>query len=167
MLYMLLMCMMLILMLPLMKHPLSMGFLLILQTVLVAMITGLINNNMFMMSYILFIIMLSGALVLFIYMASVASNEKFKTSIKMLFMIMSVFIFMLLIYYKNDEVLMNSHSYNFYNPMIEYNQNMLLNSLYNNQAMYLTMMAVLYLLFTMISVTYIVNIFDGPMRKMS
>nr|AWN56260.1 NADH dehydrogenase subunit 6 [Euschistus heros] len=66
-----------------MNHPLSMGLILILQTIMIAMIAGFMAKSFFF-SYIITIIMLSGALVLFIYMASVASNEKFNSHVKLM-----------------------------------------------------------------------------------
>nr|YP_007025083.1 NADH dehydrogenase subunit 6 [Gorpis humeralis]AEH21210.1 NADH dehydrogenase subunit 6 [Gorpis humeralis] len=155
-------------MFPLMKHPLSMGFLLILQTIMISLITGMMYNNLFMLSYILFITMLSGALVLFIYMASVASNNKFNTSGVMLFMVLSVLSLMLMSFVlMNDEVIMNSMTLKMSQTFLKYNQTMTLIPLFNSQYMMITLLLVLYLLFTMISVTYIVNSFEGPVRKKS
>nr|ALO77692.1 NADH deshydrogenase subunit 6 [Urodontus glabratus] len=63
----------------LLKHPLSIGTLLFMQTILVALISGPFMMS-FWYSYILFLIMIGGMLILFIYMTSIASNEKFKFS---------------------------------------------------------------------------------------
>nr|ALO76823.1 NADH deshydrogenase subunit 6 [Agrilus biguttatus] len=68
------------------KHPLSMGFSLLTQTILVSLMTGLLNLN-FWYSFILFLIMVGGMLILFIYMTSVASNEKFNLTTTMIGMI--------------------------------------------------------------------------------
>lgn len=76
------------------KHPLSLGFILLVQTILIALSTGLINYN-FWFSYILFLIIIGGILILFIYITRIASNEKFKYS-RNLIMIF-IFIFILLI----------------------------------------------------------------------
>nr|AXS66118.1 NADH dehydrogenase subunit 6 [Curculionoidea sp. 28 KM-2017] len=59
------------------KHPLALGGGLLLQTTLLAMVTGFFYQN-FWFSYILFLIMIGGMLVMFIYMTSIASNEKFQ-----------------------------------------------------------------------------------------
>nr|APX40015.1 NADH dehydrogenase subunit 6 [Lachnaia pubescens] len=72
----------------LMKHPLTSGLTLLIQTVLIAMISGTMNLD-FWFSYIVFLIMIGGMLVLFIYMTSVASNEKFKFSLPMTIFITS------------------------------------------------------------------------------
>lgn len=63
------------------NHPLSIGLILILQTLITAILIGYIINS-FLFSYIIIIIILRGALVLFIYIARIASNEKFNLSIK-------------------------------------------------------------------------------------
>nr|APX39885.1 NADH dehydrogenase subunit 6 [Clytra espanoli] len=63
----------------LMSHPLTSGLILLIQTILIALISGTMSPN-FWFSYIVFLIMIGGMLVLFMYMTSVASNEKFKFS---------------------------------------------------------------------------------------
>nr|APX40106.1 NADH dehydrogenase subunit 6 [Lachnaia gallaeca] len=70
----------------LMKHPLTSGLILLIQTILIAMISGTMNLD-FWFSYIVFLIMIGGMLVLFIYMTSIASNEKFKFSLPMITLI--------------------------------------------------------------------------------
>lgn len=66
------------------KHPLSFGLILLLQTIYTCLISGLINLN-FWYSYILFLVLIGGILILFIYITRIASNEKFKFNIKFLF----------------------------------------------------------------------------------
>nr|QJA16391.1 NADH dehydrogenase subunit 6 [Ips acuminatus] len=58
------------------KHPLTLGSILFLQTSLAALVSTYIFLNSWY-SYILFLIMIGGMLILFIYMTSIASNEKF------------------------------------------------------------------------------------------
>nr|QJT42852.1 NADH dehydrogenase subunit 6 [Agrilus mali] len=77
------------------KHPLSMGFNLLMQTVIIALMTGIMNYN-FWYSFILFLIMVGGMLILFIYMTSVASNEKFNFSMKTT--IITAMLLMMMIY---------------------------------------------------------------------
>nr|AND96613.1 NADH deshydrogenase subunit 6 [Helictopleurus quadripunctatus] len=83
-----------------MKHPLSMGLILLIQTINMALYMGYYHLT-YWFSYILFLIMVGGMLILFIYMTSVASNEKFYPSMKLMLkssMILSlwmlIFIFM-------------------------------------------------------------------------
>nr|AVJ52575.1 NADH dehydrogenase subunit 6 [Eurygaster testudinaria] len=139
------------------KHPLSMGFILILQTMTISVISGLMLNNFFF-SYIIMIIMLSGALVLFIYMASVASNEKFKTPVFM----MITFIITL----TGSALIMNKLIETYEVPL---NSNMnhymiSLTKLFNTMSAYLTITMIFYLLMTMIIVSFIAMSKEGPLR---
>nr|YP_009654794.1 NADH dehydrogenase subunit 6 [Eurygaster testudinaria]QCI09349.1 NADH dehydrogenase subunit 6 [Eurygaster testudinaria] len=139
------------------KHPLSMGFILILQTMTISVISGLMLNNFFF-SYIIMIIMLSGALVLFIYMASVASNEKFKTPVFMTITFIITFTSSVLVMNKlieMYEVPLNSNM-NYY--MIS------LTKLFNTMSAYLTITMIFYLLLTMIIVSFIASSKEGPLR---
>nr|YP_009485653.1 NADH dehydrogenase subunit 6 [Velinus nodipes]AVZ00789.1 NADH dehydrogenase subunit 6 [Velinus nodipes] len=143
-----------------MKHPLSMGLILILQTIMVSLITGLMINN-FWFSFILLIIMLSGALVLFIYMASVASNEKFNPSIKMLYttVIMTMIMSVMIMFIESNYQWMMLEKLNMKNSQV-----MSLIKLFNLNNMMITIMIVSYLFMTMIVITYIVNVTEGPLR---
>nr|UPL65257.1 NADH dehydrogenase subunit 6 [Physopelta sp.] len=133
------------------KHPLSMGIIIILQTINVALITGMMMGS-FMMSYIIMIIMSSGMLVLFIYMASIASNELFKMSLKMIFMLMMM-----------TTLIINQKEFNIeLNKMNNMDMSKLLLIMFNNKNMII--MLVMYLLLTMITVSMIVNITEGPLR---
>nr|ATN23527.1 NADH dehydrogenase subunit 6 [Neolema sp. EMHAU-15071012] len=141
-----------------MKHPLSMGMILLSQTILISLTIGMSQLN-FWYAYILFIIMIGGMLILFMYMTSVASNEKFKFSFKlMMMMILILIIFMMLI----PELI------NFYmNFKTYYSITNSLNKYFNkpnNMIMYLMFF---YLLITMIMVTKITKIEKGPLRQMN
>nr|YP_009742192.1 NADH dehydrogenase subunit 6 [Scolytus seulensis]QID77575.1 NADH dehydrogenase subunit 6 [Scolytus seulensis] len=57
-------------------HPLALGAVLMSQAIMIALICSLFNTTAWF-SYILFLVMVGGMLVMFIYMTSVASNEKF------------------------------------------------------------------------------------------
>jgi len=65
------------------KHPIAIGILLLIQTTIVRLIRGTIYKR-FWFSYILFIIIIGGILVLFIYITGLASNEIFSPSNKIL-----------------------------------------------------------------------------------
>nr|YP_010310371.1 NADH dehydrogenase subunit 6 [Daclera levana]UMY75906.1 NADH dehydrogenase subunit 6 [Daclera levana] len=140
------------------NHPISMGINIILFTIIVAMMSGMLLGS-FWYSYILMITMLSGMLVLFIYMASVASNEKFKTPIKLI--MFSVIILMI-------GVTFSLLKENFHNEInintIMSTEVMSLNFLFNMKHKYLTMMMVIYLFFSMAVISFIVNISEGPLR---
>nr|YP_011010157.1 NADH dehydrogenase subunit 6 [Halobates splendens]WPW46681.1 NADH dehydrogenase subunit 6 [Halobates splendens] len=141
------------------KHPLSMGFNLILITFL-SSITMSIWMKYTWYSYILVLVMLGGMLVLFMYMASIASNEIMKFSFKtLIMMIISMIVSMALL---KEEVM--SYGSTIIQTM-DGQQNMSMMKLFNTQSSIITIMMALYLLMTMIYVIFITNTFEGPMRK--
>nr|QCI09373.1 NADH dehydrogenase subunit 6 [Lygaeus sp. FS-2019] len=133
------------------SHPLSMVIIIIMQTMFISLMTGMMIKS-FWFSYIILIIMMSGMLVLFIYMASIASNEKFKFSIKLTITMMLTPITLLF------------YNMNYYSTTNLSDLMMLLQNLFNFPSMLLTIMLTIYLLFTMITVSKIVNIHEGPLR---
>nr|YP_010714112.1 NADH dehydrogenase subunit 6 [Menida musiva]WDD39675.1 NADH dehydrogenase subunit 6 [Menida musiva] len=137
------------------NHPLSMGLILIIQTLLTAMIIGYMMSSFFF-SYIIIIIMLSGALVLFIYMASVASNEKFKSPIKNSIMSLIFLITMIITMYM--------YNLNYLNNYMNLNDHISLIKIFNMITAQLTMMMIIYLLFTMIVVSNVAKVKEGPLR---
>nr|QNV11679.1 NADH dehydrogenase subunit 6 [Chrysotus gramineus] len=155
-----------------MNHPLAMGLMLLIQTLLVCLITGIVSKS-FWFSYVLFLVFLGGMLVLFIYVTSLASNEMFTMSMKttmfcMIFMSMSIMILFML-----DFTLINSfHENNEMNELIDYTNiikenNMMLNKIYNFPTNYMTLILINYLLITLIAIVKITNVFYGPLRQMN
>nr|YP_010491849.1 NADH dehydrogenase subunit 6 [Platydracus impotens]UWM92635.1 NADH dehydrogenase subunit 6 [Platydracus impotens] len=145
------------------SHPMSMGITLLVQTILVSLMSGMLTLN-FWFSYILFLIMIGGMLVLFIYMTSIASNEKFKFS-NMLLMFMSLMIIssiMMYLFFDNSLIYMINYSENFYFP---YNYNMNLNKFLNYPSNIILFMMIIYLFITLIAVVKITDIKFGPLRQ--
>nr|YP_006234047.1 NADH dehydrogenase subunit 6 [Athyma sulpitia]AFH54887.1 NADH dehydrogenase subunit 6 [Athyma sulpitia] len=153
------------------NHPLAMGILILIQTLLTCLISGMLINT-YWFSYILFLIFLGGLLVLFIYVSSVASNELFKIHFsEKFFYIYIIFIMIFSILYSNNLIWMN-FSFNdeminfFYSNLFfnnEYNFN--LSKLYNKQNYFLMMMLIIYLFITLVAIVKITNIFFGPLRS--
>nr|APX40041.1 NADH dehydrogenase subunit 6 [Longitarsus nigrofasciatus] len=147
------------------KHPLSCGMILLIQTILTALFTGLISLN-FWYSYILFLIMIGGLLILFIYMTSIASNEKFKMNkmylyMYMLFMLMMSMMFFIDPYYTNlymniidmkNSLLMLKNQYS----MMKY---------FNYPNYFIMIMMILYLFITLIAIVKITKFNYGPLRQ--
>nr|YP_009551281.1 NADH dehydrogenase subunit 6 [Ceratophyllus wui]QAA12296.1 NADH dehydrogenase subunit 6 [Ceratophyllus wui] len=151
-----------------MNHPLSMGFMLMIQTLWISIFIGIISKT-FWFSYILFITFLGGMLILFIYMTSLSSNEYFKFSIKTFMFSLMMSIIMLLIINFMDltflNYLNNSDSFIF-NSLSYSNINILnMNKLYNYPNNLITITLIIYLLMTLIIVIKITDLFIGPMRK--
>nr|QIV24741.1 NADH dehydrogenase subunit 6 [Eurynassa australis] len=147
------------------SHPLSFGLILLLQTILIALTTGLMNYN-FWFSYILFLIMVGGMLILFIYMTSVASNEMFKFSPKVLFLSAMFFIMMAPLMFM-DKTIVNMS--NFLCELINQNlvqENTISLSKFMNMPMNSNLiMIIVYLLISLIMVVKITNIQHGPLRQ--
>nr|YP_009640824.1 NADH dehydrogenase subunit 6 [Hystrichopsylla weida qinlingensis]QCU82658.1 NADH dehydrogenase subunit 6 [Hystrichopsylla weida qinlingensis] len=152
-----------------MNHPLTLGFMLMIQTLWISLFIGFISKT-FWFSYILFITFLGGMLILFIYMTSLSSNEYFNFSFKpmMILMLMTVLIILIMslknFYFFNHFNNLDSNFNNFIFTNI--NSNILnMNKLYNFPYNLLTILLILYLLITLIIVVKMTNIFYGPMRK--
>nr|YP_009472879.1 NADH dehydrogenase subunit 6 [Melophagus ovinus]ART65752.1 NADH dehydrogenase subunit 6 [Melophagus ovinus] len=151
-----------------MNHPLAMGFVLLIQTTLISMITGLMTYS-FWFSYILFIVFLGGMLVLFIYISSLASNEMFSLSMK-LFMTSIIFMIMMTIIILFIDKNMNMMSMNFetknFNNKIYIQENSLLIKMYNYPYNIIIIILMNYLLITLIAIVKITKLSKGPLRPM-
>nr|ALO76860.1 NADH deshydrogenase subunit 6 [Timarcha goettingensis] len=148
------------------NHPLSFGLILLFQTIMISLMTGLMMYN-FWFSYILFLVMIGGMLVLFIYMTSVASNEKFKFSFKIFSLIISFFIISSIMLFSMDTLISN---YNLnltelinYNNLINYKLN--LNKYLNFPNNWIMMMLIIYLLIILIVIVKIIDTKQGPLRQ--
>nr|QLY90315.1 NADH dehydrogenase subunit 6 [Drymeia vicana] len=154
-----------------MKHPLAMGLTLLIQTTLVCLMSGLMYKS-FWFSYILFLVFLGGMLVLFIYVTSLASNEMFSFSIKLMMISISIMICMMILLIFIDKNLLLQYSnlenqsiFNINSYMIE--NSLSLNKLYNYPTNLLTILLMNYLLITLIAVVKITKLYKGPLRPMS
>nr|AFQ62118.1 NADH dehydrogenase subunit 6 [Micrambina sp. MIC01] len=145
------------------NHPLSMGTCLLIQTLFISLITGKMYLN-FWFSYLLFLIMVGGMLILFMYMTSVASNEKFKFSIKLVLMLSILFTLMMTylfyfnptFFFMNEDMLNKSEIYFFNNTMAKFTE-------FPSYLMYY--LIILYLLMTLIAVVKITKTNQGPIRQ--
>nr|QXT43956.1 NADH dehydrogenase subunit 6 [Acholotermes chirotus] len=145
-----------------MKHPLAMGMLLLMQTTMVCIISGTMYSS-FWFSYILFMIMIGGMLVLFMYMTSLASNEMFSPSNKMLLMAMMMtppLLYMM-------PTVTNNKDMHMHNTMMENEITTTTTVMYNQMMGTMTMLLVVYMLMTLIVVVNIINVSSGPLRHMN
>nr|UEP13608.1 NADH dehydrogenase subunit 6 [Betasyrphus serarius] len=155
-----------------MNHPLSMGMMLLMQTVMICLISGLMTKS-FWFSYILFLIFIGGMLVLFIYVTSLASNEMFTFSTKIfLLMIINLFILIGLIIFMDKMILMFNSLNNEMSSISLLNnytmENTLnLNKLYNYPTNMINILLINYLLITLIATVKITKLFYGPIRSMN
>nr|YP_009400036.1 NADH dehydrogenase subunit 6 [Segonzacia mesatlantica]ARW69934.1 NADH dehydrogenase subunit 6 [Segonzacia mesatlantica] len=149
------------------SHPLSMGLTLLLQTVVISLSAG-ISTYSFWFSYILFMIFLGGMLVLFIYVASLASNEVFSFSLMTFTSYTSIFILLTLMCLFMDPILISNFStLPSSSPSTQPLTPMIISWIYSNTSMTFTLFIVLYLLLTLIVVVKITNLFKGPLRLLN
>nr|QXI83509.1 NADH dehydrogenase subunit 6 [Neomyia cornicina] len=152
------------------KHPLAMGLILLIQTTLISLSSGLMSKS-FWFSYILFLVFLGGMLVLFIYVTSLASNEMFSLSIKLIIFSISIFsILMIMMFFIDKNIMLQyfNMEMNEFSNMNSYimENSLSLNKLYNYPTNLLTILLMNYLLITLIAVVKITNLFKGPLRPM-
>ncbi len=138
-----------------------------LQTTLVATITGLACPS-FWFSYILFLIFLGGILVLFIYVASIASNEQFKFNLKTLLLSLRLRFFLSALAFLLDPTLTSNkiitpissltYKFNLSDSAFQ------ISSIYNVPSYSFTLFIICYLLLALIIIVKIINIFSSPLR---
>jgi len=144
---------------------------LLIQTLLITLISGLFSYS-YWFSYILFIVIIGGILVLFIYITRLASNEIFNFSIKISIFIITTIRLIIIIYFFIDYIILtslfkNSNIIEFINNiLIIKNENLLrLNIIYNKPNNIITFILVNYLFLTLIAVVKITDINYGPLRQ--
>nr|YP_009710443.1 NADH dehydrogenase subunit 6 [Pieris naganum]QFZ96399.1 NADH dehydrogenase subunit 6 [Pieris naganum]QOL10523.1 NADH dehydrogenase subunit 6 [Pieris naganum] len=153
-------------------HPLSMGLMILIQTLLLSLILGVYINT-YWFSYILFLVFLGGLLVLFIYVSSIASNEIMNFSLKMkMFFLSSIFLMTILLiaqmnnYFSFSNIFINNEMNDLNNNFLFFNEDKIkLTKLYNSQTFMMIIMIIIYLFITLIAVIKITNIFFGPLRS--
>nr|AXS65548.1 NADH dehydrogenase subunit 6 [Tenebrionoidea sp. 18 KM-2017] len=146
-------------------HPVSLGGTLLIQTILISLITGNLNMN-FWFSYILFLIMIGGMLVLFLYMTSIASNEMFSMNFLLITPFILPAIYLLL---KKFNLLFQMHLCNEQFLLMltntEFPQN--LNKFTNAPSCSILFLMITYLLITLIAIVKITQSSSGPLRQMN
>nr|YP_010520603.1 NADH dehydrogenase subunit 6 [Coenobita clypeatus]UXP76999.1 NADH dehydrogenase subunit 6 [Coenobita clypeatus] len=151
-------------------HPLSTGLVLLIQTVLVSIGTGLFAKS-YWFSYILFLIFLGGMLVLFIYVASLASNEQFKVSSEFFFIFLLALVVVLILVFMDPILISNKISESTSTFMSQYsdisNSAVDVSVIYGESSAMFTMFIISYLLLTLFVVVKVMSWSFGPLRLMT
>nr|AWB97975.1 NADH dehydrogenase subunit 6 [Anopheles aff. konderi B PGF-2018]AWB98092.1 NADH dehydrogenase subunit 6 [Anopheles aff. konderi A PGF-2018]AWB98157.1 NADH dehydrogenase subunit 6 [Anopheles aff. konderi A PGF-2018] len=155
-----------------MKHPLSMGLMLLIQTFLTCLITSIYVKT-FWFSYVLFLIFLGGMLILFIYVTSLSSNEMFSMSFSLTMISLFIFSIFTILFFIMDKSLIEQFITNMemeklsnMNNLI--NENILsLNKMYNFPTNLITLLLINYLFLTLLVTVKITKKFYGPLRPMN
>nr|YP_009467135.1 NADH dehydrogenase subunit 6 [Agramma hupehanum]ARB50128.1 NADH dehydrogenase subunit 6 [Agramma hupehanum] len=139
-------------------NPLSMALMLVMQTLLISMISAVMISS-FWYSYMLMLIMISGLLIMFMYMASIASNEKMNFSIKLSTFILMIPITMAMF----KENLLKTKM--FLMQYMSNNQEWIMTKLFNSKFIIPSLFMIIMLFLMMVIISFLVNISEGPMRK--
>nr|YP_010464220.1 NADH dehydrogenase subunit 6 [Strongylium kulzeri]UUL71597.1 NADH dehydrogenase subunit 6 [Strongylium kulzeri] len=146
-----------------MKHPLSTGSMLLIQTTLISLMTTNLNQNSWF-SYILFLIMIGGMLILFMYMTSIASNEKFKTNPKLILVIMTT---PMILFLTKDQINLPLTNSEMGETNLTYEMNMTMNKYINMPLSLILTFLMVYLLLALIATVKITEFKQGSIRQMN
>lgn len=141
-------------------HPLSIALNLFIQTLLFCVLIGSLNSN-YWFSYLLFLVFLGGLLIIFAYVATLASNEKFSLSFPHFSALFLSFFLSFLLYFpiiKGELFSLDSFEVIEVSPDI---QTVDLYSFSNNSLIYL----VIYLLLCLLIVVRVSRLDEGPLRS--
>nr|YP_009441900.1 NADH dehydrogenase subunit 6 [Trypophloeus asperatus]AOY40108.1 NADH dehydrogenase subunit 6 [Trypophloeus asperatus]QNE86047.1 NADH dehydrogenase subunit 6 [Cryphalus abietis] len=145
----------------LLSHPLSLGMILLLQTIMIAMITGHMYLN-FWFSYLLFLIMVGGMLVMFIYMTSIAANEKFETPQKFyMTILLTLMMCTIMLSKENLMILLNSNL-----SLIESAPHLTMNKFFSSTKNILMMALMSYMFLSLMVVVNMSEKNKGPLRQL-
>lgn len=149
------------------KHPISLGFTILIHTILTCLIIGLIRIN-YWFSYILILIIIGGLLVLFIYITRIASNEKFKFNNIILLIIIIIIIIRFIILQKRSIFIININLNNELLENFNYNEKFKINitKFLNFPNSNLFLLIIFYLLVTIIAIVKITKLNFGPLRQL-
>nr|YP_010726240.1 NADH dehydrogenase subunit 6 [Gilpinia tabulaeformis]WDY84715.1 NADH dehydrogenase subunit 6 [Gilpinia tabulaeformis] len=150
----------------LMNTPFSMGLILLFQTFMISIMSGMMTLS-FWYSYIIFLIILGSMLIIFIYISSLISNIKFMINKWMMMNLFIIILISMLLINFNKINLLHEDTLNFSNLM-ELNMSTLkisLNKLFNFPTFTITFLMMNYLFITLIIVVKISNINLGSLRK--
>lgn len=144
------------------NHPLALGRILLTQTILIRISTRLLYYN-FWFRYIIFLVIIRGLLIIFIYITRTASNEKFKIpKIRHLIIILIRIGILPIILIINPPYLISIIKFDFYSSIIN---NVTLNKFYNLPFIFTTLILIIYLLLTLFVVVKITSTNNGPLRQ--
>lgn len=138
------------------NHPLIIVIILIIISTLTAIKLGTLYST-FWLSYILFLVLVGGILIIFIYITRIAPNEKFKINNKIFISIIIVFPLWFINDFYTNYIYIN-------NLLIKANEIIIIKYI-NFPNVFLPTIIILYLILTLIVVVKITKINIGPLRQ--
>nr|AIW06073.1 NADH dehydrogenase subunit 6 [Polyrhachis dives] len=156
------------LLLNLKNHPTVIMIILLIYSLLTCLNMSLWKSN-YIFSIILFLMMISGLLIIFLYFSSLISNEQFNFKLSLLnlsFMILNSFLFF---FYFNFSI--NSYKYNFseINPILKINLSKFYSilNIFEYPLNNMTILSMFYLLISLFSIIKICSMKFFSMRKIN
>lgn len=134
---------------PSLSHPLAIGVSLLLLTILAGVLVGRLASSIWI-TYTLILVLLGGLLVIFIYVALLASNELFIPRRKTFIITISSFALSSMLTFVWAPSALNLHSYG--NFEIQVDNLEWINDLYSSKLSRMTVFLIVYLLLTLIVV---------------
>nr|YP_054541.1 NADH dehydrogenase subunit 6 [Thermobia domestica]AAT69290.1 NADH dehydrogenase subunit 6 [Thermobia domestica] len=146
-----------------MSHPLSMGLMLIVNTITTCLTISTMSESPWF-SYILFLVFLGGMLVLFIYVTSLASNEMFTLTPNLFLLIFLVPLLLIVMMIIDPLLLPNMISLPDPHHYTTNYQEIPGMKFYMTSILMNTIMLATYLFITLIAVVKITSLYQGPLR---
>nr|YP_010400423.1 NADH dehydrogenase subunit 6 [Cotesia flavipes]UQS76152.1 NADH dehydrogenase subunit 6 [Cotesia flavipes] len=155
-------------------HPLMFSIMLIIFTIIISIKMNYLMTN-FIYSYILFLFMIGGVMILIMYFTSISSNELIEFNKKFLkyfflklFFLMFLFMFLMILMYKNFLInfFNNFDMMNFNKIFLDNLNYFILKNLYMYMNLDLTIFFLMYLFLMMMFSTIICMKFKIPMRQL-
>nr|YP_009093740.1 NADH dehydrogenase subunit 6 [Hemiodoecus leai]AIS38313.1 NADH dehydrogenase subunit 6 [Hemiodoecus leai] len=148
-------------------HPLIMGCMLMLQTLIACLMINFIQKSNWI-AFIVFLLIMGNMLILFLYVVSLAANEIMKPNYPpmMKLMIMTGTAAMLI---SNSWIMKipNENFHNSSNTQLSVEESILLAKLFHQSMMTIIMILMLLLFFNLCSTISIITLHEGPMRTMN
>nr|YP_009459969.1 NADH dehydrogenase subunit 6 [Eochionelasmus ohtai]AUT77221.1 NADH dehydrogenase subunit 6 [Eochionelasmus ohtai] len=141
-----------------MFHPLAMIFVLILQSLFISLMIYSITQFPWF-SYTLILVFLGGMLILFMYMANIASNEVFKPNWKMLIPMITAPAVALFMLAPKQNLSQESK-----NTAQEQFPNLIMMKPFSDVIMPITLLMASYIILTLLTVVKISKMSQGPLR---
>nr|QUS62617.1 NADH dehydrogenase subunit 6 [Unkanodes sapporona] len=145
-----------------MNHPISMGSLLMIQSMLTSLLTILFTKNSWY-SMILFVTFSSGLMIMFMYMSSISSNEKFYWSMKLT--TLTVLILSIFILTKMDYNFLFKHKWT--EQLLNFEENeekKTISKIISSNKILLFYNVTLLILISLVSISNLINSFEGPLK---
>nr|YP_009946944.1 NADH dehydrogenase subunit 6 [Macrostemum floridum]QOH91262.1 NADH dehydrogenase subunit 6 [Macrostemum floridum] len=153
------------------KTPLVNGILLLIQTISISLLMNL-TTNIYWISYIFYLMMVGGLLILFMYMCSISSNELILNNSMFIMISMIMIFFIIFLFNQFYFFSFKTWYFNFHwtpNSLLNFLSDPIIisNKLFNSNFHLLTIMLMSYLLIILTVISKLISSINGPLRATS